>query len=86
MTTLNLTNATLNINNVNLQQNGPLSGPTPTSSSKLLSVNGEVKIGDKSVSGYGNSFPLSAAELSSTSLDQIEALAVTKVKADLGIA
>ena len=84
MTTLTLTNATLEINNVNLQTNPGMPGPN-VNPSKSLSVNGQVKVGDKVISGYGNSFTLIDKELSSTSLDKIEDLAVLKVKTDLGI-
>lgn len=85
MKTIDLTKAVLEISNVNINNNAGGPNPGNTSTNPSLQVNGQVKIGDKVIAGYGNNFVLSDTEYQSTVLSGLEELAVAKVKAEIGV-
>ena len=89
MTTVKLTNVTLEVTGVNLQKNsgGPsvgLSAPT-SGTGQTVYTNAQIKIGDKAVTGYNHSFTLTDDEATKTNISGLEDLAVVKIKAELGI-
>ena len=91
MQTLTLTGVVLELNpaQVNTQKQTPPPTPdTPNPAAvdvKILYVNGQFKIGDKNIAGYGNQFTLTGEDLKTT-IDGVDDFALAKVKADLGIA
>lgn len=93
MQIITLTGATIQLNSVNLQNStsqitGP-SVPTATSpvaeSTQSLAVSGNFMVGTTVAGYYSNSFPLSQAETDATPISKLEDLAVSKVKAALGL-
>ena len=85
MKTIDLSKAVLEISSVNINNNAGMPGPGNAGAKPSLQINGQVKIGDKVIAGYGNNLALTDAEYDSTTLSGLEDLAVIKVKAEIGL-
>jgi hypothetical protein len=89
MATYKLSGVTLELQPATLGT-GALGAAVPTpgdinSTGKTLNVSGNFKIGDKAVANFFQGFPLTAEELSKTTLDGLDALAESKVAEFLGV-
>ncbi len=84
MVIITIPNVVLNLNPASINSNSPI---FTTGSVVNLSVNGTFQVsGSGKVLGYyNNNFPLTASADLSSSISNIDTLAVAKVNADLGV-